>query len=59
MKKLSWKDEETALLQLIIDYILISCIVSFAEAEAMTIAETNGRDIALIFKCRHRCSDFK
>ena len=59
VKNLSWKDEETASLQLIIDYILISCIVSFAEAEGMTIAETNRRDIGLTFKCRPRCSDFK
>ena len=44
VKNLSWKDEETAILQLIIDYILISCIVSFAEAEGMTIAETNRQN---------------
>ena len=35
VKNLSIKDEETALLQLNIDYLLISCIVSVTVAEGM------------------------
>ena len=40
MKNLSWKDEETAFLQTIIDYILTSCIASVTAAVGMAATYT-------------------
>ena len=39
-ENLSWKDKETALLQPVIDYTLISCIVSVTAAVGMTATYT-------------------
>ena len=56
VKRLSWKDEETALLQPNINYSLIRCRVSVTVIDKMTTTHANRQNIALIFKCLTRCS---
>ena len=58
LKTLSWTGKETALLQPIIDYIFISCPVSVTAAVGIIITWTNIQNMALIFKCMMRSSDF-